>query len=55
MRRQHKLSRKSAARFTPRDPGPDMSLAATLVFFGVFPIILVSGLMIVQMLGSWAH
>lgn len=44
-------ARKPSARFTPRDPGPDMALAATLVFFGVFPVVLVCGLMLVQILG----
>jgi len=51
MLRQHRLARKAAARFAPRDPGHDMALAATLVFFGVFPIMLVSGLLLVQILG----
>jgi hypothetical protein len=48
-------SRKSAIRFAPRDPGPDMALAATLVFFGVFPILVVTGLMMMQMLGAFAQ
>ncbi len=55
MLRQHRISGKSATRFAPRDPGSDLALAATLVFFGVFPIMLVTGLMIMQMLGSFAH
>ena len=55
MLRQHRLARKSAARYAPRDPGPDLALAATLVFFGVFPIMAVSGLMIMQMLGAIAQ
>lgn len=55
MFRQHRLSSKSDARFAPRDPGPDLALAATLVFFGVFPILLVTGLMMMQTLGGFAH
>ncbi len=52
---QTRPSRKSTARFAPRDPGPDMALAATLVFFGVFPILVVTGLMMMQMLGTFAQ
>jgi hypothetical protein len=48
-------SRRSAARFAPRDPAPDMALAATLVFFGVFPFLLVGTLLLAQVLGSLAH
>ena len=48
-------NRRSATRFAPRDPGPDMALAATLVFFGVFPILVVTGLMMMQMLGAFAQ
>ena len=51
MLRHHRLARKSTARFAPRDPGHDMALATTLVFFGVLPIMLVCGLMLVQILG----
>ena len=51
MLHQHRLARKAAARFAPRDPGHDMALAATLVFFGVFPILLISTLMLAQVLG----
>ena len=50
MLRQQKIARKAAVRFAPRDPGHDMALAATLVFFGVFPIMLVSGLLLIQIL-----
>ena len=52
MLRQYKLTRKAAVRFVQRDPGHDMALAVTLVFFGVFPIMLVSGLLLIQILGA---
>ena len=52
MLRQHRLACKTAVRFVPRHPGNDMALAATLVFFGVFPIMLVSGLLLIQILGA---
>jgi len=55
MLRQTKLSSRPATRFATRDPGPDLALAATLVFFGVFPIVLVSGFMIMQMFGAFAN
>jgi hypothetical protein len=48
-------TRRSTVRFAPRDPGHDMALAATLVFFGVFPFLLVSTLLLAQVLGSLAH
>jgi hypothetical protein len=55
MHRHTKLATKSPARFAPRDAGHDMALAATLVFFGVFPILLASSLLLVQALGVLAR
>ncbi len=55
MLRQHRIAGKYSARFAVRDPGPDLALAATLVFFGVFPILLVTALMLMQMLGGFAN
>ena len=55
MLRHQKIAGTYSTRFATRDPGPDLALAATLVFFGVFPIMLVTGLMIMQMLGDFAR
>lgn len=55
MLRQQRIAGKYSARFAPRDAGPDLALAATLVFFGVFPILLVTGVMLLQMLGGSVH
>ena len=46
---------KNAARHAPRDPGQDMALAATLVFFGMLPVVLFSALMVAQMLVVLSH
>lgn len=55
MRSKSSSDRKAAIRFASRDPGPDLALAATLVFFGVLPILLVTGLMMMQFLGAFAQ
>ena len=54
MLRQQKLSRKFAARATHR-AGPDMALASTIVFFGVFPAVMAAGLIVVQVVSAIAH
>jgi hypothetical protein len=55
MLRQHRLARKSAARSAARAPHHDMALASTVVFFGVFPLVLGAGLILVQTLLAVAH
>ncbi|HEY4943427.1 MAG TPA: hypothetical protein VII56_18500 [Rhizomicrobium sp.] len=54
MLRQQKLARKFAARAVHR-AGPDMALASTIVFFGVFPAVLAAGLVVVQVVTEMAH
>ena len=34
--------------------GPDMALASTIVFFGVFPAVLATGLVVVQAIAALA-
>ena len=55
MLRQDRLSRKAAARSAVPRAGPDMALATTIVFFGVFPAILAAGLVMVQVATALAH
>jgi hypothetical protein len=54
MLRTQRLARKSAARAV-RSAGPDMALATTIVFFGVFPAVMAAGLVLVQILGAVVH
>jgi hypothetical protein len=54
MFRRRRLERKAAVRFASRDAGRDLALAATLVFFGVFPIGVVSAMMLMQIFGVWS-
>lgn len=54
MLRTQKLARKSAARAI-RPAGPDMALATTIVFFGVFPAVMAAGLALVQVLTALTH
>lgn len=49
MLRQQKLNRKFAARSQPHRAGPDMALASTIVFFGVFPAVAAAGFMLAQL------
>lgn len=37
-----------------RRAGPDMALASTIVFFGVFPAVLGTGLVLVQLIATLA-
>lgn len=53
MFRRKRLARQAAKCFAPRNAGGDFALAATLVFFGVFPIGLVCTMMLMQMFGVW--
>ena len=55
MLRQDRLSRKAAARSAVHRAGPDMALATTIVFFGVFPAVLAAGLVVVQVATALAH
>lgn len=55
MRRQDRLNRKLAARAAARRAGPDMALASTIVFFGVFPVVMAAGLVLVQVVAPLAH
>jgi hypothetical protein len=54
MLRHQKLSRKAAAHAAHR-AGPDMALASTIVFFGVFPAVMAAGLVLVQIVGAVAR
>ncbi len=54
MFRRRRPQPRAATRFAARDAGRDLALAATLVVFGVFPIGLVSTLMLLQIFGVWA-
>lgn len=54
MLRTQKLARKAAAR-AARRAGPDMALASTIVFFGVFPAAMAAGLVLVQVVGAIAR
>ena len=55
MLRQQKLARKFAARPAAHRAGPDMALASTIVFFGVFPAVLAAGLILVQVVAAIAR
>ncbi len=55
MLRTQRLARKAAMRPAVHRAGPDMALATTVVFFGVFPAVLAAGLLLVQMLSAFAH
>ncbi len=54
MLRTQKLAHKAAARAVHR-AGPDMALASTIVFFGVFPAVMAAGLILVQIVTAVAH
>jgi hypothetical protein len=54
MLRTQKLTRKAAARAVHR-AGPDMALASTIVFFGVFPAVMAAGLILVQFITAVAR
>jgi hypothetical protein len=55
MLRQKRLARKSAARSTARAAHHDMALASTIVFFGVFPLVIGAGLVLVQTILAFTH
>jgi len=55
MLRHQRLSRKAAARSAVHRAGPDMALATTIVFFGVFPAVMAAGLIMVQVATALAH
>jgi hypothetical protein len=48
MLRNERLARKAQARAAARRAGPDMALASTIVFFGVLPAAMATGLILVQ-------
>lgn len=54
MLRHQRLSRKAAARSLHR-AGPDMALATTIVFFGVFPAVMAAGFAAVEVLTAFAR
>jgi hypothetical protein len=54
MLRTQKLAHKTAARAAHR-AGPDMALASTIVFFGVFPAVMAAGLLLVQFITAVAR
>lgn len=55
MLRHQRLTAKLAARPSARRAGPDMALASTIVFFGVFPAVMAAGLVLVQVVAAFAH
>ena len=55
MLRQDRLARKLAARPAAHRAGPDMALASTIVFFGVFPAVMAAGLVVVQVVTAIAR
>ena len=55
MLRQQRLTRKLAARPSVHRAGPDMALASTIVFFGVFPAVMAAGLVMVQVIVAVSH
>ncbi|MEJ0042537.1 MAG: hypothetical protein WDM81_10110 [Rhizomicrobium sp.] len=55
MLRTERLARKLAMRPAPHRAGPDMALATTIVFFGVFPAVLVAGLLLMQLIVAFAR
>jgi len=55
MLRTARLAHKAAARPVMHRAGPDMALASTIVFFGVFPAVLVAGLLLVQLVTAFAQ
>ncbi len=54
MLRKERLARKAAARVVHR-AAPDMALATTVVFFGVFPGVMAAGFVVVQLATALAH
>ncbi len=54
MLRQQRLASKAAARSLYR-AGPDMALASTIVFFGVFPAVMAAGFVVVEVLTAIAR
>ena len=50
MLRRQKLARKAAARAA----GTDMGLASTIVFFGVLPAVMATGLVLAQVVTAFA-
>ena len=55
MLRNQRLARKAASRPAVHRAGPDMALASTIVFFGVFPAVMGAGFVVVQVLTALAH
>jgi len=55
MLRQQRLTAKRAARPAAHRAGPDMALASTIVFFGVFPVVMAAGLVMVQVIAAVTH
>jgi hypothetical protein len=55
MLRTPRLARKAAIRPAVHRAGPDMALATTIVFFGMFPAVLAAGLLVVQIVTAVAR
>ncbi|MBL6854109.1 MAG: hypothetical protein ISS15_07485 [Alphaproteobacteria bacterium] len=55
MLRTQRLARKGSSRPAVHRAGPDMALATTIVFFGVFPAVLATGLILVQFVAAFGH
>ena len=54
MLRHHRPARKHFGRAAAHRAGADMALASTIVFFGVFPAVLATGLVLVQAIATFA-
>ncbi|HJW39828.1 MAG TPA: hypothetical protein VJ476_01220 [Rhizomicrobium sp.] len=53
MLRHQRLARKHAARPAAHRAAPDMALASTIVFFGIFPAVLAAGFVVVQVVTAF--
>ena len=53
MDRARRVERTYPADSAPRHAGRDLALAATLVVFGIFPIGVACGMMLLQIFGVW--
>jgi hypothetical protein len=49
---RQRQSKSKTSQYQRRDPGSDLALAATLVFFGILPIGVVSAMMLTQIFGG---
>lgn len=55
MLRNQRPARKAAIRPAVHRAGPDMALASTIVFFGMFPAVMGAGLLMEQFITAFAR